>query len=54
MDNLKAFLVGFGFLLVLAIFLLQKIRARSARREKITKMKNKRKIRKNRSKKRKK
>lgn len=54
MDNLKAFLVGFGFLLVLAIFLLQKIRDRSARKEKITKMKNKRKNWKNRRKKRKK
>jgi hypothetical protein len=54
MDDLKAFLVGFGFLLVLAIFLLQKIRARSARQDKIMEMKNRKKNWKNRSKKKKK
>ena len=45
MINLKAFTVGFGFILAVIIFLIHKIRERSAHKKKIIEMKNRRKRR---------
>jgi hypothetical protein len=45
MINLKALTVGFGFILVLLIFSIHKIRERSAHKKKIIEMKNRRKRR---------
>ena len=50
MLNLKALMVGFGFLLAIIIFLVHKIRARSAHKKKIAEMKNRRKRNKKRKK----
>jgi hypothetical protein len=43
MINLKALMIGFGFVLAILIFVLHKIRERSARKEKMVQMKNRRK-----------
>jgi heme exporter protein D len=42
MLNLKALMVGFGFLLAIIIFLVHKIKARSAHKKKIAETKNRR------------
>jgi hypothetical protein len=49
MLNLKALMVGFGFILAILIFLIHKIRVRSIHKKKMAEMKNRRKkgIRKN-------
>ena len=43
MINLKALMVGFGFVLAIILFIAHKIRARSAHKKKIAEMKNRRK-----------
>jgi hypothetical protein len=43
MINLKALMVGFGFVLAILVFVLHRIRERSARKKKIVQMKNRRK-----------
>ena len=45
MINLKAFTVGFGFILAVIIFSIHKIRERSAHKKKLIEMKNRRKRR---------
>ncbi len=45
MINLKAFTVGFGFILAVIIFSIHKLRARSTNKKKIIEMKNRRKRR---------
>ncbi len=45
MINLKALTVGLGFILVVLIFLIHKIRERSLHKKKIIEMKNRRKRR---------
>jgi len=47
MFNLKDLMVGFGFILAIIIFLVHKIRARSAHKKKIQEMKNRRKRKRN-------
>jgi len=54
MINLKALMVGFGFVLAIIIFTVHKIRARSAHKKKIIEMKNRRKRNKRKNKKSKK
>jgi len=51
MINLKALMVGFGFVLAIIIFIIHKIRARSAHKKKIAAMKNRRKRNKRKNKK---
>jgi len=51
MINLKDLMVGFGFILAIIIFIVHKIRARSAHRKKIIAMKNRRKRNKRKNKK---
>jgi hypothetical protein len=46
MINFKDYLVGFGFILVVVIFLLQKIRVRREKKQEIQRKKNQRKSRK--------
>lgn len=46
MINLKDLMVGFGFVLIVLIFIIQKIRIRSAHKKKIIEIKEKRKERK--------
>ena len=43
MINLKALMVGFGFVLAIIIFIIHKIRAKSAHKKKIAEMKNRKK-----------
>ena len=43
MINLKSLLVGFGFLLALLIYIMHKIRIRSANKERAAKIKNRKK-----------